>query len=149
MIDAMRFTSDKLDMKQGKTVRLCICKADKIPHELVLGTPAETVKHAKMMRKSPEMEHADTSSARVATGGTGEIVWQFDKALNFPCTSLIPVQGMVSVAPDQAATTSNAHVMPVAKTTALAASDDHYTSGEKSSRSYRAGQARHQARWNR
>jgi len=91
MIDAMRFTSDKLDMKQGKTVRLCICKADKIPHELVLGTPAETVKHAKMMRKSPEMEHADTSSARVATGGTGEIVWQFDKALNFPCTSLIPV----------------------------------------------------------
>lgn len=73
------------------TVHLHISNDDKIPHEFVLGTQAEIVKHAKMMRKNPEMEIANASSARVATGGTGEIVWQFDKALNFPCTSLIPV----------------------------------------------------------
>lgn len=134
----------------GMTVHLHISNDDKIPHEFVLGTQAEIVKHAKMMRKNPEMEIANASSARVATGGTGEIVWQFSKAGNFPYACLIPghweagMRGMVSVAPDQAATTSNAHVIPVRPPWPQAMTDTQAVKNPQGR--YRAGQARHLAR---
>jgi len=40
-----------------------------------------------MMKKNPEMEHADANMVTVAPGKTGDIIWQFTKAgkVDFAC----------------------------------------------------------------
>jgi uncharacterized cupredoxin-like copper-binding protein len=40
-----------------------------------------------MMRKSPEMEHADPNQVSVEPGKTGELIWQFtrDGTFDFAC----------------------------------------------------------------
>ena len=40
-----------------------------------------------MMKKNPEMEHADANMVTVVPGKTGEIIWQFTKAgkIDFAC----------------------------------------------------------------
>lgn len=103
MSDMMRFTPDSLKVEQGETVRLRITNSGKIPHEFVLGTKPEITEHAEIMRKSPEMGHADANSARVASGKTSEIIWQFTKPGQFLYACLIPghweagMQGTVTV----------------------------------------------------
>jgi len=146
MSDMMRFTPDSLNIKQGETVRLLIKNNGRIPHEFVLGTKAEISEHAEMMKKNPEMEHADASSARVAPGKTAEIIWQFTKPGKFLYACLIPghwdagMQGSVTVTASKAASAASA-VVPVAladqSTKAMPeqgmksmATDDKYTSGE-------------------
>lgn len=115
MNDMMRFGPDKLTFQQGETVRLRIKNVGKIPHEFVLGTKEDIAEHAAMMKKNPEMEHADASSARVAPGKTADIIWQFSKAGNFLYACLIPghweagMQGTVTVVAVKAGSAS----MPV------------------------------------
>jgi uncharacterized cupredoxin-like copper-binding protein len=88
--DTMRFTPDKLSIKQGETVRLRITNAGKIPHEFVLGTKEELAEHAQMMRQMPGMVHSDASSVQVAPGKSADIVWNFSKSGNFLFACLIP-----------------------------------------------------------
>lgn len=108
MSDMMRFTPDSLNVKQGETVRLRITNNGRIPHEFVLGTRAEITEHAEMMKKNPEMEHADANAARVAPGKTGDIIWQFTQPGKFLYACLIPghwdagMQGTVSVTGNKA-----------------------------------------------
>ncbi len=54
---------------------------------MVIGSIAELQEHAAMMRKMPEMEHADENAITVEPGKSGEIVWQFTKAgkVDFAC----------------------------------------------------------------
>ena len=86
----MRFTPDKLSIKQGETIRLRITNAGKIPHEFVLGTREELAEHANTMRQMPGMTHSDASSVQVAPGKSADIVWQFSKPGNFLFACLIP-----------------------------------------------------------
>jgi len=53
----------------------------------VLGTEKELKEHYEVMKKNPEMEHADGNMVTVAPGQTGEIVWQFTKTgkVDFAC----------------------------------------------------------------
>jgi uncharacterized cupredoxin-like copper-binding protein len=103
MTDAMRFQPDTLTFKRGETVRLRITNAGRIPHEFVLGNQEEIAEHAAMMRKMPDMIHADASSARVPPGKSADIVWQFSKTGKFLYACLIPghweagMQGHVTV----------------------------------------------------
>lgn len=151
MSDMMRFTPDSLNIKQGETVRLRIKNDGKVPHEFVLGTKAEITEHAELMKKNPEMEHADASAARVAPGKTSEIIWQFTKPGQFLYACLMPghwdagMQGTVTVTGAKAAaanaTGNNSMAgmkmaanddmksMPVTDTTRPAATDDRYTQG--------------------
>lgn len=141
MSDMMRFTPDSLNIKQGETVRLRINNNGKIPHEFVLGTKAEISEHAEMMKKNPEMEHADASSARVAPGKTVEIIWQFTKPGKFLYACLIPghwdagMQGSVTVIASKAVsapaamTDQSMKAMPDQGMKNMVA-DDKYTSGE-------------------
>ena len=87
MVDAMRFTPEKLSVKQGETVRFVVKNSGKVKHEFVLGTEAEHKRHYEQMMKFPEMEHADPNMVTVAPGQTGEVVWQFTKAgrVDFAC----------------------------------------------------------------
>jgi uncharacterized cupredoxin-like copper-binding protein len=83
MRDDMRFTPSSVSAKKGETIRFVLTNEGKLKHEMVLGTLAELKEHAALMRKFPEMEHADPNQASVAPGKTGELVWQFTKAGTF------------------------------------------------------------------
>jgi uncharacterized cupredoxin-like copper-binding protein len=89
MSDAMRFTPDRIVVKQGETVRLVHRNQGKIMHEFVLGTKKELDEHAALMTKFPNMEHDEPYMAHVGAGKTGEIVWHFNRAGDFDFACLI------------------------------------------------------------
>jgi uncharacterized cupredoxin-like copper-binding protein len=90
MGDDMRFRPDKIDIKQGETIRFKLKNTGTMPHEMVLGTVDEIREHAEMMRQMPNMQHADPNMVRVQPGQSGEIVWNFDLAGDFQYACLIP-----------------------------------------------------------
>ena len=87
MGDTMRFSVPNVTAKQGETIRFVVKNSGKIKHEMVLGTEKELKEHSEVMKKNPEMEHADANMVTVAPGKTGEIIWQFTKAgkVDFAC----------------------------------------------------------------
>ena len=50
-------------------------------------TEKELKEHYEVMKKNPEMEHADDNQITVQPGKSGEIIWRFTKAgkVNFAC----------------------------------------------------------------
>ena len=87
MTDAMRFSASNIAVRQGETIRFVASNSGKVKHEMVLGTEKELKEHYEVMKKNPEMEHADGNMVTVAPGKTGEIIWQFTKAgkVDFAC----------------------------------------------------------------
>lgn len=104
MTDNMRFSTTKIDAKQGETIRFVVKNSGKVKHEMVLGTEKELKEHYEVMKKNPEMEHADANMVTVAPGKTGEIIWQFTKAGKVDFACLQPghydagMKGLVNVA---------------------------------------------------
>ena len=89
MDDRMRFTPDKLELRQGETVRLILKNQGKLLHEMVIGTKAVLDEHAALMARFPGMEHDEPYMAHVAPGKTGTIIWTFNKAGEFDFACLI------------------------------------------------------------
>ncbi len=89
MSDNMRFTPDKIDVKQGDTVKIVLRNTGAVMHELVIGTKKELEEHAALMVKFPNMEHDEPYMAHVAPGKTGQIIWTFNKPGNFDFACLI------------------------------------------------------------
>jgi len=87
MTDGMRFSPADITVKQGETVRFVVKNAGQLKHELVFGTQQDLKAHYEIMKKNPEMEHADPNMITLAAGKSGEIVWQFTKAgkVDFAC----------------------------------------------------------------
>ena len=83
MSDNMRFTPDKIDVKQGDTIKFVIKNTGKVMHEMVLGNKKDLDEHAALMLKFPGMEHEEPYMAHVAPGKTGQIVWTFNKPGSF------------------------------------------------------------------
>ena len=90
MADTMRFTPADVTVKQGQTVKFIVHNDGKVLHEMVLGTKDAIKEHAELMKKFPEMEHADANMAHVKPGKAGEIVWQFTKPGEFTFACLQP-----------------------------------------------------------
>lgn len=90
MNDRMRFTPAEISVKQGDTVKFVVKNTGMLLHEMVLGTMAELKEHHALMKKFPNMEHDEPSQIHVATGKTGEMVWQFTQAGEFHFACLIP-----------------------------------------------------------
>jgi len=90
MTDNMRFTPANFTVKKGETIKFVVKNSGKIKHEMVLGSMKELKEHGAMMRKMPEMEHADANQVTVEPGKTGELVWQFTKAGKFDFACLQP-----------------------------------------------------------
>ena len=90
MSDTMRFIPANLTVKQGETIKFLVKNSGKLEHEFVLGTEQELREHNELMKKFPEMEHADANMISVAPGQVGEVIWHFTKngEVNFAC--LIP-----------------------------------------------------------
>jgi uncharacterized cupredoxin-like copper-binding protein len=85
--DNMRYAPDKINVKEGETIRFVVKNTGKLKHEMVLGTRKELMEHAALMQKFPEMEHADANMLSLLPGKTGEIVWQFINSgtVDFAC----------------------------------------------------------------
>lgn len=105
MTDQMRFSPDKLQIKQGETVKFIIKNQGKMLHEMVIGTKKELDAHAAVMVKFPNMEHDEPYMAHVAPGKRGSITWHFNQAGEFAFACLIAghyqagMVGTISVAP--------------------------------------------------
>ena len=89
MADNMKFTPERIEVRQGETLKFVVRNTGKVMHEFVIGTKAENAKHAEMMVKFPTMEHDEPYMAHVAPGKTGEIVWTFNRAGEFEFACLI------------------------------------------------------------
>lgn len=87
MTDAMRFTPSSITVKRGETIKFVITNSGKLKHEFVLGTDAELKEHAELMKKFPEMEHAEPNMLTLAPGAKGEVIWQFTSSgkVSFAC----------------------------------------------------------------
>ena len=85
--DTMRFNHARFKVKRGETVRIVLRNVGQLPHELVLGDEKSLREHAALMRKFPEMVHADPNQVSAAPGKTGELIWQFTKVgtVHFAC----------------------------------------------------------------
>lgn len=101
----MRFTPDKIQVKQGETIRFILKNTGSTPHEMVIGTADEIREHAEMMKKMPDMQHNEPNMVRVAPGKTGDIIWHFDLDGEFQFACLIPghleagMTGTITVTP--------------------------------------------------
>lgn len=90
MTDAMRFKPDRIEVREGDTVRLQVSNRGRLLHEIVLGTQQTLAAHAGLMKKYPGMEHDEAHMAHVSSGRQGEIVWTFNRAGEFAYACLIP-----------------------------------------------------------
>jgi uncharacterized cupredoxin-like copper-binding protein len=104
MKDDMRFHASDIAAKQGETIRFIVKNSGQLKHEMVLGTAKDLKDHYEVMKKNPEMEHADANMVTVAPGKSGEIIWQFTKAGKVDFACLQPghydagMKGLVNVA---------------------------------------------------
>ena len=89
MSDAMRFTPDVIEVKQGDTVKIVVKNGGKQLHEFVIGTKKELDEHAALMVKFPNMEHDEPYMAHVNAGKSGDIIWTFNRVGDFEFACLI------------------------------------------------------------
>ena len=115
MRDDMKFHSSVFEVKQGETIRFIANNSGKVKHEMVLGTAKDLNDHYEVMKKNPEMEHADANMVTVAPGKSGEIIWQFTKAGKVDFACLQPghydagMKGLVNVASSKTSTKADTH----------------------------------------
>ncbi len=115
MKDDMRFHSSNFNVKQGETIRFVAKNSGKVKHEMVLGTENDLKAHYEVMKKNPEMEHADDNMVTVAPGKSGEIIWQFTSAGKVDFACLQPghfdagMKGLVNVAASKLPPKSDGH----------------------------------------
>ena len=89
MLDSMRFSPDKIEVKRGETINIVIKNSGAMLHEFVIGTPKDLEAHAALMVKFPTMEHDEPYMAHVPPGKTGRIVWTFNQEGEFDFACLI------------------------------------------------------------
>jgi uncharacterized cupredoxin-like copper-binding protein len=81
MLDTMRFSTDKLEVALGETVRFVVKNGGKLSHEMVIGTRKALDEHAEMM-KMPGMGHEEPHSVHLDGGKSGEIIWNFNRLMD-------------------------------------------------------------------
>ena len=89
MADTMRFSPEKVEVKQGETVKFVLKNDGKTMHEMVIGSKKVLDEHAALMMKYPNMEHDEPYMTHVAPGKTGEIIWTFNRPGDFDFACLI------------------------------------------------------------
>ena len=89
MGDNMRFTPDKIEVKQGEVVKLVVKNGGAMLHEIVIGTKPILQEHAALMVKFPTMEHDEPYMAHVKPGTAGELIWNFNRPGEFEFACLI------------------------------------------------------------
>jgi uncharacterized cupredoxin-like copper-binding protein len=91
MTDDMRFKPDRIQVREGETVRFVVLNDGKILHEMVIGTKETLEEHAALMAKFPGMEHDEPYMTHVKPGKEpGVIIWNFNRVGQFQFACLIP-----------------------------------------------------------
>lgn len=90
MGDDMRFRPDRIEVREGETIRFVVHNKGKVLHEMVIGTPEALRQHADLMKRFPKMEHDEPHMTHVKSGRKGEIVWNFNRPGAFQFACLIP-----------------------------------------------------------
>jgi len=86
----MAFIPASIELRQGEQIKFLLRNNGASDHELVLGTLATNLEHAKEMADSPDMKHEEPNTKRLEPKKTGEILWRFTKAGEFDFSCLIP-----------------------------------------------------------
>lgn len=86
----MMFVPDKVEVRKGEQIRFLITNNGELPHEFILASTEDNLKHAEAMKKNPDMEHDDPNGKSVEPKKKSEIVWKFTKAGTFEYGCLIP-----------------------------------------------------------
>lgn len=89
MTDRMRFVPDRVEVRQGETVKFIVTNRGRMLHEMVIGTAEELREHAELMKKFPGMEHDEPHMAHVRAGKSESLVWTFNKAGEFEFSCLV------------------------------------------------------------
>lgn len=84
------YEPDKVEVRRGDQIRFVIRNEGEHVHEFMLATTAENLRHAIVMRKNPDMVHADPNGITVEAGKTGELIWKFTKRGTFEFSCLFP-----------------------------------------------------------
>ncbi len=86
----MRYEPARIEVRQGEQIRFLISNDGIYNHEFMLATVAENRKHGALMKKYPDMEHADPNAVTVAPYVTAELLWKFTKKGTFEYACLVP-----------------------------------------------------------
>jgi len=86
----MLFEPSVVEVRLGEQIRFEIFNEGSWNHEFVLATEAANRKHAELMKKFPDMEHADPNALRLSPFAVGAILWKFTKRGTFEFACLIP-----------------------------------------------------------
>jgi uncharacterized cupredoxin-like copper-binding protein/Cu/Ag efflux protein CusF len=124
MSDAMRFTPDTIEVRQGDVVKFVVHNGGKTLHEMVIGNKEELDEHAALMVKFPNMEHDEPYMAHVGPGKTSEMIWTFNRAGDFEFACLVAGHyqaGMVGKIKVDARVKSTPKGKPVASAAPVAA----------------------------
>ena len=89
MGDNMRFSPERIEVKQGDVVKFVMKNNGKLMHELVIGTKKVLEEHAALMVKFPNMEHDEPYMAHIKPGATGQMIWNFNRPGEFDFACLI------------------------------------------------------------
>lgn len=113
MSDDMRFTPERIRVRQGETIRFVVRNKGKVLHEMVLGDGKSLDEHAALMVRFPGMEHDEPYMTHVKPGATGDIAWNFNRPGEFQYACLIPghyqagMVGTITVVPAGTSTGRN------------------------------------------
>ena len=88
--DRMRMNPDRFEIRRGQTVIFDVRNDGRALHEFVIGTEAELVRHAELMKQHPGMEHDEPYMAHVPAGQRQRITWRFTEAGTFLAGCLLP-----------------------------------------------------------
>ena len=89
MTDNMRFTPDRIQVRQGENIRFVVRNDGKMLHEMVIGSKAHLDEHAALMMKFPDMGHDDPDMTHVKPGQNDRIVWNFNRPGEFQFACLV------------------------------------------------------------
>ncbi|MBY0346389.1 MAG: cupredoxin domain-containing protein [Neisseriaceae bacterium] len=98
-----RFSPEKIDIKQGETIKFRFNNVGKMAHEFVVGTEAELKKHQQDMVENPTSAHHEMNT--IAPNSKSEITMTFDKKGTFLFACLIAghfesgMKGFITVSP--------------------------------------------------
>jgi uncharacterized cupredoxin-like copper-binding protein len=86
----LMFVPAQIEVRKDEQIKFVLHNDGALDHEFVLATKGENDEHAEMMRKNPDMVHADPNQMRVAPKTTAELVWKFTQPGEFEFACLIP-----------------------------------------------------------
>ena len=90
LMSEMDYSPASIEVKRGEQIRFVVRNVGTEPHEFLLATTAENLKHGEAMKKNPNMEHDEPNGLKLDAKKSGEILWKFSKAGTFEYSCLIP-----------------------------------------------------------